>query len=166
MFESWEECAKRETKEETGLTIGNVRFGCVTNDVMQDVGKHYVTIFMMGDVMITEEKEERGEYDNENDGTNINARNDVLLPQPKNLEPHKCDGWDSYSWEELRQFASFSRNNCCAAAGITTNGNDMESTNENDDHQERQNIVLFGPLLKLVEEAPSNVVDFINNKAT
>ena len=44
--ESFENCATREILEETGLTVQNVRFLTATNDVMEDEGKHYVTIFM------------------------------------------------------------------------------------------------------------------------
>lgn len=44
--ESFENCATREILEETGLTVQNARFLTATNDVMEDEGKHYVTIFM------------------------------------------------------------------------------------------------------------------------
>lgn len=47
--ESFEETAKREVEEETGLTITNVRFGAVTNDYFEDEHKHYVTIWMVSD---------------------------------------------------------------------------------------------------------------------
>jgi 8-oxo-dGTP diphosphatase len=47
--ESWEQTAKREVLEETGLEIANVRFGAVTNDHFADENKHYVTIWMMSD---------------------------------------------------------------------------------------------------------------------
>lgn len=43
------QCAVREVLEETGLCIHNVQFGHVTNDIMKDQGKHYVTIFMMAE---------------------------------------------------------------------------------------------------------------------
>ena len=43
--ETWERCAKRETMEETGVEIKNVRFMALTNDVF-DEDKHYVTIFV------------------------------------------------------------------------------------------------------------------------
>ena len=42
-------CAVREVLEETGLCINNVQFGHVTNDIMKEQGKHYVTIFMMAE---------------------------------------------------------------------------------------------------------------------
>jgi orotate phosphoribosyltransferase len=42
-------CAARETLEETGVRVTNVRFVAITNDVLTDVGKHYVTIWMRGD---------------------------------------------------------------------------------------------------------------------
>jgi 8-oxo-dGTP diphosphatase len=47
--ESWEECAKREVMEETGLKIKNVRFLAATNDFFPDDGKHYVTIWVFSD---------------------------------------------------------------------------------------------------------------------
>lgn len=44
--ESWEECAKREVREETGLIVTNVRFLTATNDLFHDHNKHYVTIWV------------------------------------------------------------------------------------------------------------------------
>ncbi len=44
--ESWEACARREVKEETGLEIEQATFLGVTDDVDIGEGKHYVTIFM------------------------------------------------------------------------------------------------------------------------
>lgn len=73
MYESWEDCAKREAFEETGLKIHHLKFGHVTNDIMLDQKKHYVTVFMMGECVMPE-----GVMEEE-------------LPQPKNLEPHKCE---------------------------------------------------------------------------
>lgn len=49
MNESWEDCAKREAMEETGLKIKNVRFLAITNDVMENEGKHYISIWMQAD---------------------------------------------------------------------------------------------------------------------
>lgn len=72
--ESWEECAKRETTEETGLEIENVRFLGVTNDVMPKDKKHYITIAMVADW-------KNGE--------------------PENLEKNKCLGWKWYALENI-----------------------------------------------------------------
>lgn len=43
--ESIEECALRETLEETGITATNPRILGITNDVFPESGKHYVTVF-------------------------------------------------------------------------------------------------------------------------
>jgi 8-oxo-dGTP diphosphatase len=44
--ESFEHSASRETREESGVEIADVRFLAVTNDVFEQVGKAYVTIWM------------------------------------------------------------------------------------------------------------------------
>ncbi|KAJ9491533.1 hypothetical protein VN97_g1728 [Penicillium thymicola] len=46
--ESFETCAARETLEETGLKIEDVRFLNATNSIMKAENKHYITIFMGG----------------------------------------------------------------------------------------------------------------------
>jgi 8-oxo-dGTP diphosphatase len=151
MYESWVECAIRETLEETGLHIGNLRFGHVTNDIMKESGKHYVTIFMMGEVITVEDL-----YNvHGDDGMDANRVRNAQSLRPVNLEPHKCDGWDSYSWEELRRFASFS------SKSATDHPDHTMESGASEVEGEAGRIILFGPLLKLVEEAPSNVVDFI-----
>lgn len=71
--ESWEECAKRETLEETGVLIRNIRFATATNDLFEQEGKHYVTIIMIAEV-------ENGE--------------------PDVREPEKCECWEWYAWNE------------------------------------------------------------------
>ncbi len=47
--ESPDVCAARETLEETGISVTNVEFVAITNDVLTDVGKHYLTVWMRGD---------------------------------------------------------------------------------------------------------------------
>ena len=47
--ESPDLCAVREAFEETGITVSNVQFVAITNDVLADVGKHYLTVWMRGD---------------------------------------------------------------------------------------------------------------------
>eukprot|EP00526_Cylindrotheca_closterium_P022783 CAMPEP_0113661446 /NCGR_PEP_ID=MMETSP0017_2-20120614/33430_1 /TAXON_ID=2856 /ORGANISM="Cylindrotheca closterium" /LENGTH=178 /DNA_ID=CAMNT_0000576133 /DNA_START=1540 /DNA_END=2076 /DNA_ORIENTATION=- /assembly_acc=CAM_ASM_000147 len=78
MFESWQECAIREVKEESDLDLGEVSFGHVTNDIMESENKHYVTIFML-------------------------AKCKAPNQQPKTMEPSKCEGWKAYSWSDLEK---------------------------------------------------------------
>jgi ADP-ribose pyrophosphatase YjhB (NUDIX family)/SAM-dependent methyltransferase len=47
--ESPEVCAIREAKEETNVTVTNVRFRAVTNDFFAAEGKHYITLWLEGD---------------------------------------------------------------------------------------------------------------------
>lgn len=47
--ESFEETARRETKEETNLDITNISFAGITNDFFKEENKHYVTIWMLSD---------------------------------------------------------------------------------------------------------------------
>jgi 8-oxo-dGTP diphosphatase len=44
--ESPEACAIRETREETGVDIARVRALGFTNDVFEDSGRHYITLWM------------------------------------------------------------------------------------------------------------------------
>ena len=46
--ESLEECARREAQEELGVTVGSLRFLCISNIVAY--GKHYVDIEFLGDI--------------------------------------------------------------------------------------------------------------------
>ena len=68
--ETLEQCAEREVLEETGVTIRNIRFFAVTNDIFEAEGKHYVTIWMSADyergsafVAAPEEASEVGWFD-------------------------------------------------------------------------------------------------------
>jgi 8-oxo-dGTP diphosphatase len=68
--ETWEECAQREVKEETGLSVKNLRFVGLTNDIF-DESKHYVTIAMFAD-----------------------WKSGV----PRVMEPDKCEKWEWFEW--------------------------------------------------------------------
>jgi 8-oxo-dGTP diphosphatase len=70
--ETWEECVRRETREEAGIEIQNVRFAGVVNNFSPQWGTHYITIFM---------------------------RADYLSGEPRNCEPEKCSGWEWVTWE-------------------------------------------------------------------
>ena len=72
--ESWEDCARRETIEETGVKIKNIRFVTATNDIFHKENKHYITIYMLSD------------YDS----------GKVSI-----MEPEKCEQWDWFTWDKL-----------------------------------------------------------------
>lgn len=106
MMESWEDCAKREVKEEMDLDLVNLHFVHVTNDIMVEEDKHYVTIFISGE---------------------------FGSPQvPRNMEPHKCEGWNSYSWDELKEI------------------------------RQRGSPALFGPLVKLIDDEPEGLKQLLS----
>ena len=46
--ETLEGCATREAKEEVGVDMVDVQFRAVTNDIFEETGKHYVTVWMEG----------------------------------------------------------------------------------------------------------------------
>lgn len=71
--ESWEECARRETIEEAGIKIKNLRFGTVTNDLFEE-HKHYITICMVADW----------------------ASGEVKI-----MEPDRCEKWGWFRWDKL-----------------------------------------------------------------
>ncbi len=48
MGETFKECVERETFEEVGIKLSNVRQYCTTNDIFAK-DKHYVTIVMIAD---------------------------------------------------------------------------------------------------------------------
>ena len=72
--ETVEHCAQREVREETGLEITVVARGPYTNDVFADVGKHYVTVFVIAHAP-------HGE--------------------PRLCEPAKCGEWRWCRWSDM-----------------------------------------------------------------
>lgn len=72
-LESIEECAKRETREETGMEITNVRFLCVTN-LKKYAPKHYIDIGLAAD---------------------------WVSGEPQVLEPKKLERWDWYDLDNI-----------------------------------------------------------------
>ncbi len=72
--ESVEQCAIREVREETGLTITEVSPGPFTSDIFAAENKHYVTLFVLA-------RSPSGE--------------------PRLLEPEKCASWIWRAWSDL-----------------------------------------------------------------
>lgn len=73
--ESWEDCVRREIKEEIGVEVKYVRFsGAITNDIFKEEQRHYITIFMICD---------------------------YVSGEVKVLEPEKSECWEWFSWDDL-----------------------------------------------------------------
>lgn len=74
MNESWEDNAQRETMEEAGIKIKNIRFITATNDINKEDGKHYVTLSFVADWKSGEASD---------------------------VEPDKMGDWGWYEWDKL-----------------------------------------------------------------
>lgn len=74
--ESIEECAKREVLEETGLVVESFTKLGFTNDIFEQEGKHYVTLFVL---------------------------TECTQGAPKVTEPNKCLQWKWCSLDDLPQ---------------------------------------------------------------
>lgn len=72
--ETWEEAVRRESLEECGLKLKNVRFLAATNDIFSEEDLHYVTIFMIAD---------------------------WVEGEPEVLEPEKCIEWRWFSYDAM-----------------------------------------------------------------
>ncbi|KAG0357500.1 Nudix hydrolase 15, mitochondrial [Gamsiella multidivaricata] len=75
--ETFEECAIREAEEETGLTLdsASAKFFTANNNIMNDIERHYVTVFV---------------------SANVNGS-----AEAKVMEPLKCERWEWITQEEL-----------------------------------------------------------------
>ncbi len=74
MGETWVKCAERETLEESGIKISNLRYLATTEDVHVEEGLHFITIFMLANW-------ESGE--------------------PRILEPHRIAEWGWFEYNNL-----------------------------------------------------------------
>lgn len=89
--ETWEQCLFRELEEECGqafkvrvrnFSVQGAVF--VTNDVMPQYGKHYITVFMVAD---------------------------WVEGEPINAEPDKCEGWQ---WVDYNNLGKLCEGSGCA----------------------------------------------------
>ena len=76
LHEEFEDCVTREVEEETGMSVTNIRFAGLTNDVFTKENKHYITVFMLCDWKTGE-------------------------AQIK--EPENCSGISWHEWQDLPQ---------------------------------------------------------------
>lgn len=74
--EEIDDCARREVWEEVGISVKNVKYATFTNDIFENEGKHYVTLFVVC------------EYQ----GGKVRVK-----------EPHKCEEWCWFEWDNLPQ---------------------------------------------------------------
>ncbi|HET7320494.1 MAG TPA: NUDIX domain-containing protein [Candidatus Saccharimonadales bacterium] len=72
--ESWEEGAKREALEETGLVVDNIRPIAYTNDIFPEHHKHSVTVWVYSD---------------------------WVSGEAANMEPEKSDKLEWYTFKDL-----------------------------------------------------------------
>ncbi|MFA6503200.1 MAG: NUDIX hydrolase [Candidatus Paceibacterota bacterium] len=72
--ETIEACAERETREEAGIEITNLRQAAFTNDFYEKEQKHYVTILVVAD---------------------------YVSGEPRVMEPDKFEEWQWFSWDAL-----------------------------------------------------------------
>jgi len=72
--ETIESCAARETMEEMGVGIKNIKIGPFTNDIHVTEDKHYITIFVIS------------EYD---------------FGNPAVMEPEFCEAAEWMGWDDL-----------------------------------------------------------------
>ena len=79
MFESWQKGASRELKEETDLNIDekDIKVLKIYNALNKEKNYHNIAIILLAEFPKEQEV--------------------------KNMEPHKCDGWD---WWDLKSFIS------------------------------------------------------------
>ncbi|KAI1315761.1 Nudix hydrolase 15, mitochondrial [Mortierella claussenii] len=75
--ESFEECALREAQEETGLSLdpASAKFVTANNNIMSDIDRHYVTVFVSANVAGSSEA--------------------------KVMEPLKCERWEWITQDQL-----------------------------------------------------------------
>jgi 8-oxo-dGTP diphosphatase len=67
-------CVRREVLEETNLAVANIAFGTITNDIFRAEDRHYLTVYMVCDYA----------------GGTLQT-----------MEPHKCERWDWFGWDDL-----------------------------------------------------------------
>ncbi len=72
--ESIEDCARRETAEECGIEIANIRSATFTNDIFLSEDKHYITICAVAD---------------------------FIAGEPQVLEPDRMEEWGWFGWDEM-----------------------------------------------------------------
>lgn len=64
--ESWEDCARREVREEAGIEIDHLTFATAVNDYLPEQQNHYVTLYLVANYQsgeATADDQEIGDWD-------------------------------------------------------------------------------------------------------
>lgn len=143
--ESFEECAIRETLEETDLEIENVKFLTTTNDLMPSAKRdgtmlHYATIFMVARVTAR--------------AGGVDGKGDTEMPDVKVMEPNKCAGWEWVSWEDLERWGGAQVWREGSGQGIAKEIGLQNGCGAGKDGEEQQNRRLFTPMVNLLLQRP------------
>ncbi len=88
MWEAWEECGRRQVREEAGIEIGQPRLVAATNDFFKKDGKHYITLHLVAD---------------------------WVSGEARIMEPDKCDACKWFAWHELPEPLSLFTSNFVTA---------------------------------------------------
>ena len=138
MYESWEDCARREVREEMNVELDdNVQYLHVINGPMEqrdnsENGKHYITIIMAG-----------------------RLRSDNKKQVVQNMEPEKCQGWETFT---LEQFQEMVKDDDYSS---TITSFDSLALSGKDDPPAR--LKLFDPLALLVRDDPPALRAFLSD---
>ena len=89
------------SRQHNHLPVHGVQFAHVTNDPMPDEGKHYVTIFMTATCADLPSSSTTTTTTNTS-SSHQQQQGQPQPQQPQTMEPDKCEGWKSYSWQELK----------------------------------------------------------------
>ncbi|POG81902.1 NUDIX hydrolase domain-like protein [Rhizophagus irregularis DAOM 181602=DAOM 197198] len=84
--ETFSDCAKREILEETNLEIKNIKYQTVTNEIMHNENKHYVSIYMKAEVV----------------DENVEPAHKLIMKACiKVMEPNKTECLEWVTWSEF-----------------------------------------------------------------
>lgn len=82
----------------------DIQFLTATNDIMENEGKHYVTVFVACTVVGDDAQPEVSAI------FSCSKRECVHIPSANHsfqvLEPHKCEQWKWVTWEEVSSYHS------------------------------------------------------------
>jgi 8-oxo-dGTP pyrophosphatase MutT (NUDIX family) len=170
IFETWEECARREVREEMGIELhcGEKRGSDFDGggDTFADCEAGAVSI--NHDLASSRQRQLPGvEWGHAtNDVMRSEGKHYVTIfmlathafgggQEPQTMEPDKCDGWCEYSWKDLVLLAEEEKDD-----GVKGEG-DPPATDGAFNRRRAERLELFEPLRQLVRDNPERVLDYL-----